>query len=76
VIQSSPGVQSRKRDHLGRGKSMSRRKGDYRPGATSSGQTMTEYALILVTIAIVATAFVQNAGTIINTLVSHVITLF
>ena len=40
------------------------------------GQTMTEYALILVTIAIVATAFVQNAGTIITTLVSHVITLF
>ena len=55
---------------------MSRRKGVYRLGATSSGQTMTEYALILVTIAIVATAFVQNAGTIINTLVSHVITLF
>ena len=55
---------------------MSRRKGVYRLGAISSGQTMAEYALILVTIAIVATAFVQNAGTIINTFVSHVITLF
>ena len=55
---------------------MSRRKGVYKLAATSSGQTMTEYALILVTIAIVATAFVQNAGTIVNTLVNHVITLF
>ncbi len=55
---------------------MSRRKGVYRLGATSSGQTMAEYALIFVTIAIVATAFVQNAGTIINTLINNVITLF
>jgi|HubBroStandDraft_4_1064222.scaffolds.fasta_scaffold2396115_1 Flp pilus assembly pilin Flp len=55
---------------------MSRRKGFYKLAATSSGQTMTEYALILATIAIVATAFVQNAGTIVNTLVHNVITLF
>jgi Flp pilus assembly pilin Flp len=32
--------------------------------ANSRGQTMAEYALILVTIALVATALVQNAGTI------------
>jgi len=37
---------------------------------------MTEYALILGTIAVVATAFVQNAGTIVNTLINHVVTLF
>ena len=36
------------------------------------GQTMAEYALILVTIAVVATALVQNAGTIIKTLVDNV----
>jgi Flp pilus assembly pilin Flp len=55
---------------------MSRRKGVYKFLANSRGQTMAEYALILGTIAIVATAFVQNAGTIVNTLVNHVITLF
>jgi Flp pilus assembly pilin Flp len=54
---------------------MSRRKGVYKFLANSRGQTMTEYALILGTIAIVATAFVQNAGTIVNTLVNHVVTL-
>ena len=43
--------------------------------AGSRGQTMTEYALILATIAVVATAFVQNAGTIVEELVSHVSTL-
>jgi Flp pilus assembly pilin Flp len=36
------------------------------------GQTMAEYALIFVTIAVVATGLVQNAGTIINTLVDNV----
>ena len=40
------------------------------------GQTMAEYALILVTIAVVATALVQNAGTIINALVHNVSALF
>jgi Flp pilus assembly pilin Flp len=38
----------------------------------SSGQTMAEYALILATIALVSTALVQNAGTIVTTLVSRV----
>ena len=37
---------------------------------------MTEYALILVTIALVTTSLVTNAGTIINTIVNHVNTLF
>ena len=55
---------------------MSRRKRVYKFLATSRGQTMTEYALILGTIAVVATAFVQNAGTIVNTLINHVVTLF
>jgi Flp pilus assembly pilin Flp len=55
---------------------MSRRKRVCKLIATSRGQTMAEYALILGTIAIVATAFVQNAGVIVNTLVNHVITLF
>jgi Flp pilus assembly pilin Flp len=54
---------------------MSRRKGVYKLAATSRGQTMAEYALILATIAVVATAFVQNAGVIITTLVHNVGTL-
>jgi Flp pilus assembly pilin Flp len=33
---------------------------------------MAEYALILATIALVSTALVQNAGTIVTTLVSRV----
>jgi Flp pilus assembly pilin Flp len=40
--------------------------------ASSRGQTMAEYALILATIALVSTALVQNAGVIVTTLVSHV----
>jgi Flp pilus assembly pilin Flp len=55
---------------------MSRRKGVYKLAATSRGQTMTEYALILATIALVSAAFVQSAGTIVTTLVNHVVTLF
>ena len=43
--------------------------------ASSRGQTMAEYALILATIAVVATALVQNAGTIVTIIVSHVSTL-
>jgi Flp pilus assembly pilin Flp len=39
---------------------------------SSRGQTMTEYALILSSIAVVMVAFYQNAGTIITTLVNHV----
>ena len=40
--------------------------------AGSRGQTMTEYALILVTIAVVAAGLVTNAGTIVTELVGHV----
>jgi Flp pilus assembly pilin Flp len=39
-------------------------------------QTMAEYALILVTIAAIAIALVQNAGDILTTLVGHVSNLF
>jgi Flp pilus assembly pilin Flp len=42
----------------------------------SRGQTMAEYALILVTIAVVATALVQTAGTNIMGLLHNVIDLF
>jgi Flp pilus assembly pilin Flp len=38
----------------------------------SRGQTMAEYALILATIALVAAALVQSAGTIVNELVNGV----
>ena len=55
---------------------MSQRRGVCQLRAVSRGQTMAEYALILATIAVVAAAFVQNAGAIVNTLVNHVITLF
>jgi Flp pilus assembly pilin Flp len=50
--------------------------GPIRIKGTSRGQTMAEYALILVTIAVVATALVHNAGTIILTLVGEVAPLF
>jgi len=55
---------------------MSRRKGVYKLVATLRGQTMAEYALILATIALVAAALVQNAGTIVNSLVNNVCALF
>jgi Flp pilus assembly pilin Flp len=55
---------------------MSRQNGVQKLVASSRGQTMAEYALILATIALVATALVQNAGTIVNALVNHVCTLF
>ncbi len=55
---------------------MSRRKGVYKLASISRGQTMAEYALILVTIAVVAAALVQNAGTIVNALVNNVVALF
>jgi Flp pilus assembly pilin Flp len=48
----------------------------YRLAAGSRGQTMAEYALILATIAVVATAFVSSAGTIVTELVGHVSALF
>ncbi len=37
-----------------------------------SGQTMTEYALIIATIAAVLIALFQNAGAIVSLLISHV----
>jgi Flp pilus assembly pilin Flp len=40
--------------------------------ASSRGQTMTEYALILVTVALIAVALVGNAGTIVRELVGTV----
>jgi Flp pilus assembly pilin Flp len=46
--------------------------GVYRLFASPRGQTMTEYALILVTIALVAAALVTNAGTIVKELVGNV----
>ena len=55
---------------------MSRRKEVFKLIASSRGQTMAEYALILVTIAVVATALVQNAGTIIKALINNVSALF
>jgi len=51
---------------------MSQRERVYRAIVNPRGQTMAEYAMILVTIAAVCTALVQNAGTIISTLVSRV----
>ncbi len=39
---------------------------------SSSGQTMTEYAMVLVSIAAVCVALVTNAGTIITTLINRV----
>lgn len=76
-VQAPPlGSRSGKHDRLGRGKSMRQRGVVRKPAAISRGQTMAEYALILATIAVVATAFVQNAGTIVSTLVNHVVTLF
>jgi len=54
---------------------MSRRNGIHKLTATSPGQTMAEYALILATIAVVATAFVQSAGVIVTGLIHRVITL-
>ena len=55
---------------------MSRGKEIYKLVATSRGQTMAEYALILATIALIATSPVQNAGTIVNALVNRLCALF
>jgi Flp pilus assembly pilin Flp len=40
--------------------------------ADERGQTMTEYAMILSAIAVVLVSFLENAGTIIATLVGRV----
>ena len=55
---------------------MGHQTGVYRLPASSRGQTMAEYAMILATIAVVAAALVTNAGTIVSELVGHVSTLF
>ncbi len=44
--------------------------------AGSRGQTMAEYALILATVAVIAAALVQSAGTILTSLVHNVVVLF
>ena len=51
---------------------MRHKTGVHRLVASSRGQTMAEYALILATIALVAAALVQNAGTIVKELVNGV----
>lgn len=43
---------------------------------SSRGQTMAEYALILATIAVISVALVGNAGTIVNSLLNNVDSLF
>ena len=55
---------------------MSQQTAVYRLIANSRGQTMAEYALILATIALVATGLIQNAGTIVKELVNSVCPLF
>jgi Flp pilus assembly pilin Flp len=57
------------------GESMSRRKRVFKLIASSRGQTMAEYALILVTIAVIAAALVQTAGVNINGLIHNVVVL-
>lgn len=42
----------------------------------AKGQTMTEYALILATVAVVLTSFYTTAGTEVSTLVGRVGALF
>lgn len=42
----------------------------------ATGQTMTEYALVLATIAVVLTSFYTTAGTEVTTLVDRVGALF
>jgi len=51
---------------------MSHRRGVWKLKAISRGQTMAEYALILVTIAVVAAALVQNGGVIVSGLIGQV----
>jgi Flp pilus assembly pilin Flp len=48
----------------------------FRLKKNSSGQTMVEYALILVTVAVVAAALFTSASTILETLLHNVVMLF
>ncbi len=54
---------------------MSRRKTVFKLIESSRGQTMAEYALILVTIAVIAAALVQTAGVNITGLIHNVVVL-
>ena len=51
---------------------MSQQKSARREIANPRGQTMTEYALILATVAVVLISLFDTAGTIVSLLVSHV----
>jgi Flp pilus assembly pilin Flp len=51
---------------------MSQQKNACRETENPRGQTMTEYALILATIAVALISLYQNAGVIVTLLVSHV----
>jgi Flp pilus assembly pilin Flp len=77
-LQSSPGLELTPRisTALWEGKSMRHSIVVSRLAAGSRGQTMAEYALILVTIAVVAAALVTNAGNILTEVVGHVSALF
>ena len=55
---------------------MRHKMGVYRLLVSPRGQTMAEYALILATIALVATALVHSAGTIVTELIDGVDHLF
>jgi Flp pilus assembly pilin Flp len=55
---------------------MSQAKRDCRLPLNSRGQTMAEYALILATIAVICVALVNNASTIVSSIVNNVINLF
>jgi len=58
------------------GSLMIRLKGVYRSTATSRGQTMAEYPMILATIAVIAGGLLQNAGTIVNGLIKTCVRCF
>jgi hypothetical protein len=55
---------------------MRHRKAGYGLTAGLRGQTMAEYAMILATVAVIATALIQSAGTILTSLVHNVSVLF
>ena len=55
---------------------MSQAKRVCRLAINQRGQTMGEYALILATVAVICIALVNNAGTIVSSIVNNVINLF
>lgn len=54
---------------------MSQLKRAYREIVSPRGQTMTEYAMILATIAVILFAFLQSAGAIVSSLIDRVVPL-